>query len=280
MSEADLAALKRRNPQAAAALEYEHAPLAEQLDAGMRKLELDVFCEGEGRFTVGHVQRIDMNSHCASLRGCLEQILTWSDAHPDHAPIWIGFNAKDQVIEGLPDPRPFDARSFDEMDAVLREALGGRLILPAQVIQESGPRWPRLRDARGKFILVLDEAGRKRQLYHANWQARPMFTTVAEGTPGAAVLVLNDPLQQAERITRAVRSGYLVRTRADADTVEARTNDTRRRDAAFASGAHAVSTDYYQPARHFGTDYQVRLQGTVRCNPVNAPPDCRLPEKL
>jgi hypothetical protein len=42
-------------------------------------------------------------------------------------------------------------------------------------------------------------------------------------------------------ITSAGRRGYVVRTQADVDTVQARTNDTSMRDAALASGA-TVST--------------------------------------
>ncbi len=70
--------------------------------------------------------------------------------------------------------------------------------------------------------------------------------------------------------------GYLVRTRADADTEQARTGDTTMRDAAFASGAQYVSTDYEVPDRLFGTGYVADLpgDGAARCNPVNAPPGC------
>ena len=58
----------------------------------------------------------------------------------------------------------------------------------------------------------------------------------------------------------------MVRTRADANTVQARDNDTRQRDQVFASGAQAISTDYCFPAQHFGNDYQVQIAGGVRCN--------------
>lgn len=72
-------------------------------------------------------------------------------------------------------------------------------------------------------------------------------------------------------------SAYLVRTRADADTVEARKGDVRRRDEALGSGAQIVSTDYpaFEPARWTG--YSVALPDgvTARCNPVNAPTECR-----
>ena len=77
------------NPEVMESLEYEHVPLAEQLDLGIRKLELDVFyVADEDKFLVGHVQQIDMNSNCSSLRICLTQIIAWSQNNPTHAPIW------------------------------------------------------------------------------------------------------------------------------------------------------------------------------------------------
>jgi hypothetical protein len=70
----------------------------------------------------------------------------------------------------------------------------------------------------------------------------------------------------------------MVRTRADVDTREARENDARRREAAFASGAQAVSTDYYLPATHFGNQYQVSLPNPLQCNVITAPENCQISE--
>ena len=65
--------LRSVNPQAAAGLDYWHEPLADQLDLGLRVLELDVFYDPEGElfsrgepFPVLHVQNIDTGSHCAN----------------------------------------------------------------------------------------------------------------------------------------------------------------------------------------------------------------------
>ena len=69
-----------------------------------------------------------------------------------------------------------------------------------------------------------------------------------------------------------------MRTRADANTFEARVNDTRRREQAFASGAQAISTDYYLPATHFGNDYRVVIEGGIRCNPVLLSETCVVAE--
>jgi hypothetical protein len=76
-------------------------------------------------------------------------------------------------------------------------------------------------------------------------------------------------------IAGAVNQGFLVRTRADADTVEARVNDTTRRDRALASGAQYVSTDYMVPDTRFGP-YQARMPAgvVVACNPLRAAAKC------
>ena len=104
-----------------------------------------------------------------------------------------------------------------------------------------------------------------------------MFTTNDEQSESAAILIINDPVEHQSRIKRLVQEGYMVRTRSDADTVEARSNDSSRRDFAFTSGAQAISTDYYEGSNPFNTPYTVRISGSVRCNPVSAPGNCQAP---
>ena len=103
-----------------------------------------------------------------------------------------------------------------------------------------------------------------------------MFTNSPPEDPEAAFLIINNPLTHGERIRSLVLEGFLVRTRADANTLEARAGDTSRRLAAFASGAHFISTDYYRPNPAFGTAYQVELPGgaIAICNPARQQPDC------
>jgi hypothetical protein len=66
---------------------------------------------------------------------------------------------------------------------------------------------------------------------------------------------VNDGTQ--ETIADLVRKGYMVRTRTDADTKEARTGETTRRDAALASGAQLLSTDYPASEPSAWTNYSV-----------------------
>ncbi len=269
-------ALEASNPDAARAIDYEHLPLAQQLDLGIRKIELDVFNEPSSDvFPVGHIQVIDMNSSCVGLRLCLDQIMAWSRGHPRHVPIWISFNLKDEKVPGLPDPVPFDGPALDRLDIVLREAIGNALIQPGSI----GPgNWPRVDAVRGRILLILDEQGPKQDLYAAKWRERAMFVNVPADHPAAAVMILNEPVSDFDQIQAMVRQGFLVRTRADADTVEARSGDTTRRDAAFASGAQAISTDYYLPASRFGTNYVVTPSAGVWCNPVTSKRTCRVTE--
>ena len=87
---------------------------------------------------------------------------------------------------------------------------------------------------------------------------------------------LDDPIADSARIKAALAANMLVRTRADADTVQARADDTRTRDAALPGGAQFVSRDDEVRDRRFGP-YVVRMPGgtPARCNPVTAPPGCR-----
>jgi hypothetical protein len=110
---------------------------------------------------------------------------------------------------------------------------------------------------------------------HPSLRGRILFTNAEPGEPDAAFIERNDG--PADDITALVRKGYLVRTRTDADTKEARNNDTARRDAMIASGAQILSTDYpaNEPARWPG-HFAVSLPGSAvaRCNPANSPAEC------
>ncbi len=86
---------------------------------------------------------------------------------------------------------------------------------------------------------------------------------------------MTDPIADQDYIRQLVAAGYIVRTRADADTLEARSGDTVRRDAALASGAQFVSTGYPEPDPDL-SGYFVEIEGgtNAHCNPVLSPPGC------
>jgi calcium-dependent phosphoinositide phospholipase C len=312
------AAIRAFDPALADSLEYSHGPLRRQLARqGIRQIELDVFADPEGGLyanraglrvigedplgppalqrpgmKVLHVQDLDFESTCLTLKQCLRQLRRWSDDNPRHVPIVVQIEPKDDVLPdlglGFVEPIPFRAPEFDDLDAEIRSILGPRkLITPDDVrgkrdsledaVLQDG--WPTLGEARGRFLFALDTGGPKLDAYvagHPALEGRVMFTDSPVGTPEAGYLVRNDPVGGGAAIRDLVRRGYLIRTRADADTEQARTGDTTMQQAAFASGAQLVSTDYPVPETLFGTGYVADLpgDGTARCNPVNAPPRC------
>lgn len=309
----EMASLRAINPKAADILDYGHPPLTEQLNAGARQLELDfVYDPQGGRYAtplgrkmapettpydlapmnrpgmkVIHVPDIDYRSVCPLFAACLREVRAWSRAHPDHVPILIIMNLKqDQLkIPGAVPLLPFDAAAMDAIDAEIRSVFpDSELITPDQVqgahktLREAvmAGAWPRLKTARGKIMFALDESPTVVALYRGarrSLEGRVCFINVEETSPAAGYITLNEPAELSDRIQAAVKAGIIVRTRADADTVEARRNDRRRQMAAFASGAQYVSTDYRQPDPRFGP-YEARLpQGlTARLSPVQPAP--------
>ena len=105
-----------------------------------------------------------------------------------------------------------------------------------------------------------------------------MFLYSDAGNPETAFILLNDPVKSETIIQQRVAEGYMVRTRSDENTDEARTGDYSKMIAAFASGAQIISTDYYRPdprglAHDSGwTDFQVKFPGNelARINNISA----------
>ncbi|MCA6277433.1 MAG: hypothetical protein IM662_06715, partial [Phenylobacterium sp.] len=124
--------------------------------------------------------------------------------------------------------------------------------------------WPSLGAARGKVFFAVDEGPQKVALYsqdRPSLEGRAAFVNTDRfEAPYAAYVTLNDPAKDALRIMEALGRGMVVRTRADADTIEARTGDRGRQAAAFASGAQYISTDYMMPDLRL-SDYVVTLPG-------------------
>ena len=239
-------------------------------------------------FKVMHMQDYDYRSTCQPLVACLQVIREWSRSHPKHLPIFIILETKQ---EDLPPQyhatitEKFTAATFDALDAEIRSVFSpGEFISPDQVrgkhatLEEAvlSDGWPTLAVARGKVVFLMDQRPMG-PLYlqgHPSLRGRVLFTNAAPGQPDSAFTEENEGTQQ--EIEPLVRKGYLVRTRTDENTKEARTNDTAKRDAALASGAQLLSTDYPASEPSQWTTYSVSFpDGAVaRCNPVNAPPSC------
>lgn len=243
-------------------------------------------------FKVMHEQDVDYATTCLTFVACLDTVKQWSDANPGHAPLMILVEAKDGPIAdpqklGFVVPLPFDSAQFDALDAEVRSVFpADQLITPDDVrgtnetLEQAvlGGGWPTLGQSRGKVMFALDNAA-KRATYtegHPSLRGRVFFTNASPGEPEAAFIERNDAGPMQAEITDLVRKGYVVRTRADAEMVGPAANDTTWRDAALASGAQWISTDYPVVDARF-PNYVVTIPGGTpgRCNPITAPPDCQ-----
>jgi hypothetical protein len=302
--------LRKINPKAATELDYSKPPLTEQLEAGARQLELDYVNDPEGgRYAaplfrkvvpdttpydlepmkkpglkVIHVPDIDYRSVCPLFTDCLKEIAAWSRKHPDHVPILIIMNLKQDNIRvpGAVPLLPFDPAAMDEIDREIRSVFKPSELITPDLVQGRHKTlreavlaggWPKLKQARGRFLFALDEPPRVVEAYRGSrksLEGRVCFiNSPSEEHPAAAYFTLNEPAELAGRIRDDAKKGFIIRTRADADTYEARKNDRTRQVQAFASGAQYVSTDYLKPDARFGP-YEAHLPGggTARLNPV------------
>lgn len=336
ISPTTLAWLKAQSPNMANALDYQHGSLLAQLDGGMRQLEIDIYADSTGKryahprgvewekkagltpdqdqsdvteaqgtdFKVMHIVDIDQRSSCEPLRNCLQIIKSWSDAHPNHLPLYIDLETKQDVPlknGKFTQPEQFTPATYDKLDAELLAVFGRERILTPDDVRGSYPTlneavlkrgWPALAFGRGKVVFTFDRPHDTARYVkgHPALQGRVVFTNAQPGDPDAAFTEVNEGFVGQEgngsaavnnaaalqKIQELVTKGYLVRTRSDANTVEARQNDTARRDVAFQSGAQIISTDYpsFEPAPWH--NFTIAFPGGViaRCNPVNAPASC------
>jgi hypothetical protein len=263
-------------------VEYGHPPIKDQLDLGVRQLEFDPYADGAGGLyaapyaqdpaklaimnrpgaKVLHAPVLDARTLCLTLADCLGEVAGWSRAHPDHAMIVIFVNTKEEPFNTplIPDPPLYSEADLAGIDADAVAAFGrdhivapddvrGRAASLHQAAISGG--WPTQAAARGKVLLVLDSNPRISELYrqnHPSLAGRMMFGLYGAAEPEAAVFNIQDPKANEAQIKDLVAQGFLVRTRSDADTREARQHDLSRLEAALRSGAQIISTDYYPSA--------------------------------
>ncbi len=266
---------------AAAAWAYDHPPLDVQLNKGVRSFEIDLYFDAEA-IKVFHVPRYDENSTCETLIDCATLLRDWSRAHPDHVPLIVLLelkgNDKHQTDSTV---LPFDKEALAQIEKELNEVFeAGHLLRPDDVRGEAATLreavtttgWPTLDASRGRVMFVLHTGGKPAETYaamHPGLKGATAFLQAYGDEDYAAVYVMNTPTDP--EIPKQVKAGYIVRTRADAGLKEAAKNDTTRREAAFASGAQIITTDFFEGSPHKETGYVVSFgeDKAVRRNVVN-----------
>ena len=210
-------------------------------------------------------------------------------------PLFVNVEAKSDApsdilpqINYLTKSIPYTAELCDDMDEEIKSVFGNdlqKVITPDKVrgnystLREAvlAGNWPTLKEARGKIIFIMQ--GGAETLYkagHASLQGRAMFVYANPSSDEAAFVIRNNSTGSFTDIQQLVAQGFIVRTRTDAGTKEARSGDVTDRESAFNSGAQIISTDYYKPDSRAGTpgwtDFQVQFPNgeLARINPISA----------
>jgi len=251
--------------------DYEFEPLTQQLDKGIRSIELDVMKDGES-FRCGHVGVLDMSSNCHDLALTCQEIRMWSDAHPDHLPITILVEAKPSIAADGGMYKLIDLDGVEALGGIFRREFEDKLFTPSEMRgsyesfgalrRDNG--WPALRDMLGKILILYHYNEATTADYIAlspSLDVQKMFPVleypvVEVDTDSATFILCNDPLDH-DVIAAYTNKNLLVRTRIDMYMH----HEQEKYDSGVTAGALLLTTDY-PPRDNLGDDsYAAILPG-------------------
>ncbi len=278
--------------------DYTHIPLSQQLDLGVRNLEIDIYNDPQGgkfynrlgNVLVGkntasgvqelkqpgmkvlHIPDVDYNTHHFTFKSALNTIKEWSTNNPKHLPIIILLEDKEtsvgNVIPVFTKALPFDENAVNAIDQEIVDIFGNsnQLFKPDDLRQNfqnlktaiQEKGWPMIKDMRGKIIIVFYDNANYTK-NHPNLEGRMMFQFSKANTNNAAFVII-DKSNKLSEIDSAINSGAIVRTRADGGSSDAKSGNTTKKDNAFMSGAQIISSDYYIPDSRAGTNGWTNFQ--------------------
>ncbi len=238
------------------AAEFWSQTLTQQLNCGIRSLEMDIETfdrNGEISFTCMHSPYIDMTTSCYDFALAMKEIAMWSDNNPNHLPITIIIEPK-SVFLPMEDMEFFNLEYACEFDKTLRDTLGDKLFTPADMLRDynsfgemrAADDWCQAKDMLGKVLILLHECNITEDYISldVSFGTQAMFPMLREediDRDCTSFILANDPEDFLE-ISETVldENKVVVRTRADtfADA------PPEQIDSALISGAQIVSTDY------------------------------------
>lgn len=235
---------------------FEMDTLTEQLEHGVRNLEIDIETvddNGNVSFIVTHDPILDNVSSCYDFGKALEEIRLWSDHNPGHFPVYLLIEPKGEV------PQKNNMQNFSveyalELDKTIRNALGDKLLTPKLVMGDyasfeemrENDSWPELKDCAGKIIVLLHDCSVTKSYINVDTSIRtqamfPMLRFDSIDKPYTSFILENDPAAAVKNNKITVdEKKIMVRTRAD----DYPHFSEERYLMAESCGSHIISTDY------------------------------------
>ena len=235
---------------------FEMDTYTQQLEQGVRNLEIDIATADDGEkvsFVVAHKTVTDNVSSAYDFAKGLEEIALWSDNNPNHMPIYLLIEPKDKP-EKVNNIKDFSLEYAFELDNVIREVLGDRLLTPEIVKGDfesfeemrMADSWPSLKDASGKIMVLLHPCDVTQEYIDADTSISsqamfPMLRFENIETKYASFILDNEPeIATVNNSITVDEKKLMVRTRADnyPDFSDGQYKDTD------SCGSHIITTDY------------------------------------
>lgn len=225
-------------------------------------------------FKVLHIKDVDYETNYYTFKESLLALKKWSDEHPNHLPMFINIESKDGSpgdesgllrFVGFKRQIKFDSAACVQIDTEIKSVFGNDLkgvITPDAVrgkfntLDEMATNnaWPLLSECRGKVVFIMEGGAVDDYIKnHPVLKGAAIFVYSEPGRPEAAFVKRNNSTRDIEKIKELVKRGYIIRTRSDAETWEARNNDYTDMNNAFNSGAQITSTDFYKADERFSS---------------------------
>jgi len=251
----------------ARALKYAYRNLTEQLNRGVRSMEFDVR-KRKSSFVLTHVPLVDNSSVAPDFAMALEELSLYSDHNPDHLPIIILMEIKEDWMILDHALQTMDQDVLIELNALIKTKVGDHLFSPSDMIEDGltlkdtiqTMGWPSVKSLRGKIMFVL-HPNNKNDMYEAidpTLKSLPMFigSYPDDLDHDYASFIIHNDVNVAS-IQSLVQQNYIVRTRID----ESLMFDQERLIHAIESGAQILSSDFTSGRKDIKTQDIITISG-------------------
>ena len=235
---------------------FEMDTLTEQLEHGVRNLEIDVETvddNGNVSFLVTHDPIFDNVSSCYDFEKALEEVALWSENNPNHIPVYVLVEPKGEV-PSINNMKNFSVEYAQKLGDIAKKALGDKLLTPGmlmgnyesfqQMREDDG--WPALEAVAGKVLVLLHPCGVTQDYIDLDTTIKtqkifPMLRPDNIDKPYASFILDNDPAGAANNNKQTIdEKNLMVRSRAD----DYSTFSDEKYDYADNCGSHIITTDY------------------------------------
>ncbi|MFP4286932.1 MAG: Ca2+-dependent phosphoinositide-specific phospholipase C [Candidatus Izemoplasmataceae bacterium] len=250
----------------ARALRYHQPSLTTQLNRGVRSFELDMVYR-YNRFELIHVPLVDQSSNAPLLHRAFDEMLLWSQNNPNHFPVIILIEAKEDFAFLDPFIKPYNDDILLEFNALIIDSFEDKLLTPNDLLIDNRPLktlldedgWPLVNDLLGKFIIVMHPSAVNDSYLALDPSLKTLNAFVGNHTDEGfhtSFIVSNNPFE-TEKINGYIDQNLIVRTRLDSNL----TLHDDALEAVTLSGAQIVSTDFF-PSHSLNNPFVAYLENT------------------